>query len=540
MKSDSVLIGKNIIEILTTGMYHNPLVIFREYVQNSIDAINEAVRREILCDISEGDVQIKIDREKRLIVFEDNGIGLPSDDAWTALTSIALSKKDRTKNLGFRGIGRLAGLAYCDKLIIETSYKGEPKKFILQWDGLKLKDIIGDSKDRKLASDVIKEITSFEDNLSERESVHYFKVFLHNVKNEKLLDSKSVEKYLRMVSPVQFYNLRFLFTTEVKKGLADRGVLCDGYRIFVNTTELYKSYHNNIYRENKKQKKRIDEVIDIQFFELHTTDNQLLAVGWYSLTKLMQLIPVFNEAWGIRFRKGNIQVGDEFTLQRFFRDNRFHRYFFGEIHVVHDELFPNGQRDYFDECELLSEFENELQKLTDMLSNICRKASDWNREEKKVEEYDNEINIFEKTLKKQDFLSPEHEEEEKLKLEDLKKKAEDAKKALKKIENYAQDNNDLKRFIDYRQNNKPEKKEETTEKIESEKELKNKGKKYKANKLSRLNKKEQKLIGEIYEIIRTVLSPDLQKVLIYKIEEKFGIENSEQNFKKKTSATCRT
>jgi molecular chaperone HtpG len=528
MSSDAVIIGKNIIEILTTGMYHNPLVIFREYIQNSIDAINEAVNRDILDDIQDGDVQVTIDKDKRQVIFEDNGIGVPSKNAWTILTSIASSNKDRTKNLGFRGIGRLAGLAYCDELVIEASFKGEATKTTLQWNGRKLREIIGDKKDNKLASEVIRAITTFDDNLSEKENLHYFKVKLQDVKNDKLLDAESVKKYLRMVAPVPFYHPKFMFSHDINQGLVDRGVSCDGYRIFVNTGELFKSYHHNIYQQDKKKKKRIDEIIDIQFFDLHSSDNQLLAVGWYSLTKNMQLIPVFNEAWGIRFRKGNIQIGDEFTLQRFFRENRFHRYFFGEIHVVHDELFPNGQRDYFDECILLSDFESKLQGLTDKLHDICRKASNWNSAEKTVQNCIKEEEKFEETLKTQEFYSPEHEEEEKEKLEKIKENAEKAEKQLKKIEEYAEENEALKRFVDYRQNNKPETKHKDDEQSPKKQERKSNGKKYKANKLSKLSKREQKLVGEIYEVIRTILPPDLQKVLIYKIEEKFGLNKTSE------------
>jgi hypothetical protein len=525
MSSDSVIIGKNIIEILTTGMYHNPLVIYREYIQNSIDAINEAVDIGLLENISDGDVHVFIDKDKRTVSFEDNGLGVPAEKAWRILTSIAASEKDRTKNLGFRGIGRLAGLAYCDELVIETSFKGEAKKTILQWDGRKLKDIIGDRQDQKLASEVIEEITSIDADLSEKEEAHYFKVKLVNVKNDKLLDVDSVKSYLRMVAPVKFFYPRLLFTHEIAQGLVDRGISCDGYRIFVNTSEIFKPYQTNIYQEDKNNKKRIDEIIGIEFFELHSADDQLLAVGWYALTKNMQLIPVFNEAWGIRFRKGNIQVGDEFTFQRFFRENRFHRYFFGEIHVVHDDLFPNGQRDYFDECPLLSDFEDQLNELANKLQSICRKASEWNTAEKSVDTFSVEIKKFEETIETQEFYGPEHEEEEKAKLEKIKEKAEKAEKTLKRIEERAEDDVTLKRFVEYRINNKAVTIKQPKEECKREQGT-GINKKYKANKLSKLSKREQKLVGEIYEVIRTILPPDLEKVLIYKIEEKFGLSKS--------------
>lgn len=523
MSAEPVIIGKNIIEILTTGMYHNPLVIFREYIQNSIDAINEAVDLGLLPDITDGDVQVFIDNTKRFVTFEDNGVGVPADKAWKILTSIAASRKDRTKNLGFRGIGRLAGLAYCDELEIETSFKNEPVKTVLRWSGKKLRTIIGDKDNNKLASEVIEEITTLEEGLSEKKEAHYFKVKLLDVKNDKILNVESVERYLRMVAPIKFYSPRFMFNKPILQGLEDRGVKCNGYRIFVNTVELFKSYRNFIYQGDTKTKKSIDEIIDVDFFELHSNDNQLLAVGWYALTKQMQLIPVYNEAWGIRFRKGNIQVGDEFTLQRFFRENRFHRYYYGEIHVVHDELFPNGQRDYFDECELLSDFEDQLQHLANKLQGICRKASEWNIAEKSVESCTDEIGKFQKTMETQEFYSREHEEEEKAKLDKIKENAVKAEKKLERLEELAEEDEALKRFVDYRIRNRIDKPALPKKDEPTDNEKEKCSKKYKANKLSKLSKKEQKLVGDIYEVIRTILPPDLQKVLIYKIEEKFGL-----------------
>ena len=40
--SKDVVIGKYAIESLTTGMYTDPFVIYREYIQNATDAIDDA------------------------------------------------------------------------------------------------------------------------------------------------------------------------------------------------------------------------------------------------------------------------------------------------------------------------------------------------------------------------------------------------------------------------------------------------------------------------------------------------------------------
>lgn len=517
--SEQVVIGKNIIEILTTGMYENPLVIYREYIQNSVDAINQAISLEILEERRDGEIYIQISPEKKNITFYDNAVGIRSNVAWKILTSVAASTKDRNKDLGFRGIGRLAGLAYCEKLIIKTSFRGESNKTKLIWDGDKLRSILSNQKENPTADELIKSITTFRDDLPEEEEDHYFKVELQNVKNQKLLIVENVEKYLRMVSPVPFQN-HFIYGNNILEGLNDRGAEFGEYRIFVNTREVFKPYRPNIYKDEKKGEKQVDEIIDIEFFEF-TWNDQLLAVAWYGITKTMHLIPVYNEPVGIRFRKGNIQIGSEFTFQRFFKDQRFHRYFVGEIHIVSNDLIPNGQRDYFDESEILTFFEGQMHNFAIKLSKLCKTVSDLNSATNKIDDYVKKKNEFLDKEQNEEFVSPTHEKKEKNKLEKAEEKAEEGKKDFSKIEKKAEEDEALKKIIRHRKK-ELEKKDAEDNFSEPVSNGKNNKRKYKSNKLSKLSKRDQKLIGEIYEVITTILPPDLSNVLIYKIEEKFG------------------
>ena len=43
-----IKIGKYTLESLTTGMYTDPKIIYREYIQNSVDAIEEAINNGYL------------------------------------------------------------------------------------------------------------------------------------------------------------------------------------------------------------------------------------------------------------------------------------------------------------------------------------------------------------------------------------------------------------------------------------------------------------------------------------------------------------
>ena len=87
--------------------------------------------RYILNDKGEGRIDILIDRNNEIISIKDNATGIKSNDTLQFLGDVANSQKDRTKRKGFRGIGRLGGLGYCDTLIFETSYFGEPTKSII-------------------------------------------------------------------------------------------------------------------------------------------------------------------------------------------------------------------------------------------------------------------------------------------------------------------------------------------------------------------------------------------------------------------------
>ena len=54
--------GANILENLTTGMYQDSKVIYREYIQNSCDQIDRAVKDGILKP-KEGQIKIWLDRD---------------------------------------------------------------------------------------------------------------------------------------------------------------------------------------------------------------------------------------------------------------------------------------------------------------------------------------------------------------------------------------------------------------------------------------------------------------------------------------------
>ncbi len=177
-------IGKTVLETLTSGMYDDARFIFREYIQNAADQIDQAVELLLLKEKSEGIIDIQIDGLNKQIVIYDNATGVSEKEILRFLGDVANSHKDSIKQKGFRGIGRLGGLGYCDRLIFETSYSGEPIKSKMTLDAKLLRKIIENRNDNSDAAAAISIITKIVKEQAE-ESEHYFRVTLENVFNEK-------------------------------------------------------------------------------------------------------------------------------------------------------------------------------------------------------------------------------------------------------------------------------------------------------------------------------------------------------------------
>ena len=89
--------GANILESLTTGMYQDSKIIYREYIQNACDQIDKAIEEGILKS-EEGCIRIWMDHEKRTIIIEDNATGIPFSSFIQSLGNIADSDKQVDEN----------------------------------------------------------------------------------------------------------------------------------------------------------------------------------------------------------------------------------------------------------------------------------------------------------------------------------------------------------------------------------------------------------------------------------------------------------
>ena len=169
--------GKYLLEILTKGMYSNPMHIYREYIQNASDSIDKAIATGVLL-AADAVIHIDINRSSHTIIIRDNGVGIEAETAQTKLMSVGASDKDGINERGFRGIGRLGGLAYASQVQFITSALGESTKTIMTCDCDRLQQLLQKSNNETAdIMETFRAISKF-DAAQEAPESHYFEVRL--------------------------------------------------------------------------------------------------------------------------------------------------------------------------------------------------------------------------------------------------------------------------------------------------------------------------------------------------------------------------
>ena len=381
-----IVIGSRILDVLTTGMYPDALDAIREYIQNSFDAIRRAEYVEILKP-NFGEVEISIDAGERVVTIRDNGIGIPKAEAGTTLLSIGASKKKIGDDAGFRGIGRLAGLAYCEKLVFTTASNNEPCETELTFDAAAIRrsiSPISSSDDIETAAELLTRRTKTR-NKDRKPGLPFFEVKLIGVNQRLFLDIDEVRTYLRQVAPVEFNMQAFVYGNSKINPFLDT----HGARKIINlklgyngrqekVNKPYKTFHEAGNRANN----RVD-IVDIETYVDPSPSHSWIA--WLSKSRHLTGTINAEDVRGIRLRANNIQIGNYNTFSRIFEKvrkthSRFNGWFSGEVHILDPGVIPNSRRDFFEDNEAWREVERTL---TEWAKELARRAyqnsSDRNR-----------------------------------------------------------------------------------------------------------------------------------------------------------------
>lgn len=370
-----VLIGKDILELLSSSMYVNPLTIYREYVQNAADSIDVAVELGELSSISEGRIDIVLDHIQRRALIRDNGVGLNEDEFAERMTSFGASNKRGTSARGFRGVGRLSGLGYCQELIFRSRAKGTNRAIEVKWDCIALKKLLLTEEFDGNLEDLVKQIVSVKWANTDDYPESFFEVEIvrpRRIGGDQLLNELEIGSYLAQVGPCPF-NPNFSFAKEIHDILNPIGGKSHEYQIYLNesTSPIYRPYTDTIFfSESKISKPRGVEEISI-----NDIDGNLAATGWVLHHDYQGAIPTQLGIKGLRARVGNIQVGNDRIFSNIFPEERFCSWAIGEVHLVDKKIIPNGRRDNFEPNNQLANVINHLAPHGSAIARHCRRSS---------------------------------------------------------------------------------------------------------------------------------------------------------------------
>ena len=366
------IVGADLLRLITGGMYGNPLVLYREYLQNASDSIASQ---------GLGSVQVKIDRLRSRIVITDDGGGLSPEEAAHRLIDVGRSTKDRIADRGFRGIGRLCGLAFAEQVEFTTRTRATEPVTQVTWSGTALR---APNLTQTDAATAIDECTTIRQVPDGDWPDRFFMVTVDRINRHAasvLLNEDAVRRYIGEVCPVPMPS-SFPLANEVRE--------------FLDTYASYFVLRVRLNDDDQPVERPFAETIPLNdrygavFERLETRvipgidGAEPAAIVWLAHTPYAGSIPSRLGVRGLRARVGNIQIGTDRTFEHLFLEPRFNGWCVGEVHVLDRRLLPNGQRDYFEPGPHLRNIENHLGALALEISRRCRQASSQRNKLRKV------------------------------------------------------------------------------------------------------------------------------------------------------------
>lgn len=382
--ADDVLVGKDILELVSSSMYVEPMTVFREYIQNAADAIDEARGAGLLGPRDHGNVHITIDPAARTIKIRDNGTGIAHADFAARLTAFGASKKRGRGSRGFRGVGRLAGIGYCQELFFRSRTPGEGKVSELRWDCRKLKTMLRSADDHTDLRGAVAQLVEVRRIAVTDAPEHFFEVELRGIirhRNDQLLSAVAIRDYLGQVAPVPFRD-DFPFGGQILDHLGGNVRTGDLVIHIDDDRSPVRRPHGAGLDVGNGQ---MEPFTEVQFVTVESVDGGNGALGWMLHHSYSGALPATSRVRGLRVRSGNIQVGNERLFEDLFPEPRFNAWCVGELHVIDHRIVPNGRRDHFEQSV---HFDNLLTHLGPVARDIARRCRTGSQQRKWLRDFD--------------------------------------------------------------------------------------------------------------------------------------------------------
>lgn len=322
-----------VLEALTKGLYPDKRHVLREFVQNAFDGLLELRRVDKKAQLNPIELRI----EPPSILIYDEGIGM-SEQLMRQYRYIGFSQKDPVQTVGFRGIGKMAGVAVAKRIIATSSRRGVPKRYEVVIDADGMFEVL--KKQRNPALNELLGRFSEVKEKAERKDAHYTAVELQEIRpdSESLYDFDDIRDYLRRTVPVPF-DPACAYAAEV--GARMRSYVRDFFEceLSLNGSQLFKPYPAKVLPPQF-----------IPVFESDEDGSSLVAYCWYvKNADKGQIDP--KELSGLRYRLKNFAVGDPALPRRDLWASTPERafYFYGELHLLDSELVPTADRTDFED-----------------------------------------------------------------------------------------------------------------------------------------------------------------------------------------------
>jgi hypothetical protein len=401
--------GGFVIETLTIGMYEETKNAIREYIQNGFDSIQRAINKLHLLIAGEGLIRIIYDDDGNGLRIRDNGAGLVAETAVRTLTSIGESAKDFSTDAGFRGIGRLAGIAFCDVLTFTTKADGEAILTEVVYDAAKMRGMMAPGEGSKFAAvELLKACVTARQHEVAADAPPFFEVSIRNLIDApaELTSAEYMEVFVGQVSPVG-YRDDFPLLEEFKEYSRTAPVSIETVKIVIEEPgraprQVFKPYGAKYAVQGAPDKITLS---DHKFYTSPTNK-------WWAWIGKKDTPGSYleEEVRGIRMRAKNIQIDGTAVVREIFQrqnksNGRYQDWFIGEIFVDPKSVVPNARRDGFEDDKNWKLIRGEIG------ASICKDAGTWAQEVsdegqltlEKLTEKTNKITSDLATLRKNNF-----------------------------------------------------------------------------------------------------------------------------------------
>ena len=347
-------IGGEVLAILTTGLYRDPLDTLREYIQNAIDA---KCRR----------IEISIDPDT--ISVTDDGFGMNGDQARRAIR-LGISDKNPLENVGFRGIGLYSAFNLCNELSIYTRAEHDDHGYRISINFNHIREELLKEQERRKRKQpptlylerLLESAVAVTDDTDSVVTGHGTKAILSGLLGDvyrRLNNWEVVEAYLQNVVPLPF-RPDFRYAAMIEKKLRDEAqrIVPVTLQVLVRSAEIYRPYYNDMFSRGGMHPPNFFAVAD---------GHNKFGVAWVCINDVRQVLRN-QKLRGLLIKKFGFSIADRSFLEPLFRRPVFNRRITGEVIVDHPGLVPNAARSDFEHNSTQQAFMVALAKLVQDVS----------------------------------------------------------------------------------------------------------------------------------------------------------------------------